>query len=401
MASQAGIPPTAFNKGPPYPPTVWAIGGTPVKRVDIPTQAVFMVLFFIGALAHMKIFRGNMARSTHRSFGWHPAFRIASKILFVIIASTLIVLITTTVQSSYTLNTRIRTLDRALQHYGSTILAIVATLPLPMMALTLLIPYSPLDEFGIGRLRTKVIALLISTILLSIGAWYRCGIVWKTPVPRTQALPSYLGKGPFYVLNFLFEFQTVMTYAILRVDRRFHIPNGAQGPGSYSRPAQPSDLEMRDSHPSSAGDSKSKASTILDGNVGDEHMAKNDAERAWPQSMIPRPTGQAQLISSRPQSQRHSLLQHALTQTPTTAQKRQWRASEESRVIRRLGGPWTQLPSPIKSTFSISVGTGLNVIVAPSIRNTLHEDWSPEIDWELASPRRFLSFKKKSMLISE
>jgi hypothetical protein len=41
---------------------VWTPGGTPVKRVDIPAQAVFMVLFMIGAGAHMKIFQGNRSR---------------------------------------------------------------------------------------------------------------------------------------------------------------------------------------------------------------------------------------------------------------------------------------------------------------------------------------------------
>lgn len=39
----------------------WAPGGPPVKRVDIPAQTVFMFLFLIGAVVHMKIFRGNRA----------------------------------------------------------------------------------------------------------------------------------------------------------------------------------------------------------------------------------------------------------------------------------------------------------------------------------------------------
>jgi hypothetical protein len=124
--------------------------------------------------------------------------------------------------------------------------------------------------------------------------------------------------------------------------------------------------------------------------------------------------------SSRPTSRRQSLLQQVLTKQPTSSQKREWRASEESRIIRRLGGPWSQLPSPTESTFSythtdassparstfseytvISVGTGLSIVQPPSIRNTLHEGsgWTPEIEWDLASPRRFLSLKKKSLSI--
>jgi hypothetical protein len=47
---------------PPYPPTIWALGGAPVKKVDIPAQTIFMVLFMIGAAVHMKIFQKNRAR---------------------------------------------------------------------------------------------------------------------------------------------------------------------------------------------------------------------------------------------------------------------------------------------------------------------------------------------------
>ncbi|KAL1798675.1 hypothetical protein ACET3X_002712 [Alternaria dauci] len=315
MASQGGMPPSMAAQGPPYPPMIWPSGGAPVKRVDIPAQTVFMFFFMVGAAVHMKIFQKNRARgykflpnififgfcmervltsilrlasvsnptnvplaiaaqvfvaagvlilfviniifavrlvrSTHPSVGWHPAFGIAFKVLYVLIGLTLITVITATVQSFYTLNPSTRATDRGFQQYGATFLAIIAMLPLPITMLTLLIPYSPLDRFGIGRLRTKVIVLLISTTLLSIGAWFRCGVTLQAPVPRSQPLPGYLGKAPFYIFNFLVEIQTVLMYAILRVDLRWHIPNGAKGPGSYARP-QVHDVEMQDSRPTSS-----------------------------------------------------------------------------------------------------------------------------------------------------
>jgi hypothetical protein len=37
------------------------------------------------------------------------------------------------------------------------------------------------------------------------------------------------------MFNFGVEILTVYLYAIMRVDRRFHIPDGARGPGSYER----------------------------------------------------------------------------------------------------------------------------------------------------------------------
>jgi hypothetical protein len=363
-----------------------------------------LILFIINIIFAMRL-----VRATHRSFGWHPAFGIAFKVLFVVIGATLIMVITATVQGSYTLSAQTRATDRSLQLYGSTLLAIVATLPLLMTALTLLIPYSPLDEFGTGRLRTKVITLLISTTFLLIGAWYRCGITWQTPVLRSHPLPGYLGKGPFYILNFLFEFQTVIMYAILRVDQRWHIPNGASGPGSYSHPNLPPSeivemqVSMQISRPSTA--SKPRASNET---VAKSPLSIEIDERSLPLSSHP-PTSRP---TSRPASQRQSLLQQILTKQPTASQKREWRASEESRIIRRLGGPWSQVPSPTESDFSfapsptrsvfsghtgISAGTGASFVTPPSIRNTLHEDFTPEIDFDIASPQRWLSLKKRSL----
>jgi hypothetical protein len=380
-----------------------------------------LILFIINIVFAMRL-----VRATHRPLGWHPAFSIAFKALFALIGATLTMVIIATVQGSYTLNAQTRLTDRSLQLYGSTLLAIVATLPLPMVILTLVIPYSPFDQFGTGRLRTRVIALLVSTILLSIGAWYRCGITWQPPVPRTQPLPGYLGKGPFYILNFLFEFQTVMMYAIMRVDQRWYIPNGAKGPGSYSKSPRPTDMEMQDSRPSSAADSTTVKGTESDmDDVKSEIRIEISQEKPelpplpHPARLSSRPSSSHLSLpaSSRPTSRRTSLLQQILTRQPTASQKREWRASEESRIIRRLGGPWNQLPSPTESNFSyihtqassptrstfsnntgISEGTGLSIVQPPSIRDTLHEaDWTPEIDWDLASPRRFLSLKKRSM----
>jgi hypothetical protein len=46
-------------KGPPYPPTTWALGGKPDKTVDVAVTSVFLVLFITCAAAHMIIFQLN------------------------------------------------------------------------------------------------------------------------------------------------------------------------------------------------------------------------------------------------------------------------------------------------------------------------------------------------------
>lgn len=403
----------------------------------------------------------RIVRSLHPALGWHPGFGIAFKCLCVLTGATIIMVIVGTVQSFYTLDPHIKATDRSIQLYGSTFLAILATLPLPIILLSLLIPYSPPDRFGVGRLRTKVIVLLISSTLLSIGAWYRCGSIWATPVPRSEPLPGYLGKGGFYFSNFVVEIQTVLMYAILRVDLRYHIPNGAHGFGSYSSSQQLDDVEMQDSRPTSASktivDSESDTTAKNNPTIGltidtsvptiqihdPEKTPAFSPDSPYSDTKSPQTTPTTSPTTP-PKNQRKSLLQSLFkrqSEAPTlpTAQpatsplepphstepKPRWSANEQQRIITRLGGPWETLSSPTSPTEPISpsttvhsartgiithrgsvgcisVGTGLSisvpsVVTAPSLRDTLTADggWTPELDWELRSPRRFLSMKRR------
>jgi hypothetical protein len=410
-----------------------------------------LILFIINLIFAMRL-----VRSLHPRLGWHPAFGIIFKLLCVLIGATIITVIAGTVQSFFTLDQGKKAIDRSLQLYGSTFLAIVATLPLPVVILSLLIPYS----------------LLVSTTLLSIGAWYRCGSTWAPPVPRSQQLPGYLGKGPFYIFNFFVEIQTVLMYAILRVDLRYHIPNGAKGVGSYSSSQQLDDVEMQDSRPTSASESvksndtevaaKSAPTTFgLTIDTSIPTIRVHDPEKTPGGFSVNSPDAQIESAHTTPttspispaKSKRKSLLQSLfkrqskapalpMIQTdmspieppPTAEQRSRWRDSEQRRIVTRLGGPWQELesptspvepPSPVTTIHSfrtsyapsfvpsyapslrdsvsgISIGTGLSinvpsVVTAPSIRDTLRADgnWTPELNWELRSPRRFLSMKRR------
>jgi uncharacterized protein YceK len=409
--------------------------------VQVFVAAGVLILFVVNLIFAMRL-----VRSTHPSLGWHPALGIAFKVICVSIGLTLVAVITATAQSFYTLNANTRATDRAFQQYGSTFLAIIAILPLLMAMPTLLIPYSPLDRFGIGRLRTKVFVLLISTTFLSLGAWYRCGVAFQTPVPRSQPLPGYLGKAPFYIFNFLVEIQTVFMYAILRVDLRWHIPNGATGPGSYSRPPIHEHVELQVSRPASSGDSDGTKSLSEDEEKNID-IEKAESLAPLPKSFAPsrEPSPAPSRIASRvpslvptiviqaegEASQRGSILSERLSSFVTRStstlgsfatadQKQSWRASEESRIIRRLGGPWQQLQSPTDSTFSKGIDSPTKSVFsqgtdggldrpppihhrsgseAPSIPDVVNDgSWTPRIDWQFRSPKRFLSLKKRSMI---
>lgn len=191
------------------------------------------------------IFAQRMIRASHPRLGWNPVFSIAFKALYFLVAITIIMLIIVTIQSFFTLSTNTRRIDRDVQLYGATCFAVLSFLPIPMVFALLAIPRSsPLDKFGRGRWRTKIFILLTGATLICFGASYRAGTSWLPPVSLMQPLPAYYHKAAFYIANFGVEILTVYLYAILRVDARFHVPNGASSRKSYGLPI--SDEEKAD-----------------------------------------------------------------------------------------------------------------------------------------------------------
>jgi len=206
---------------------VWATKQRNTKiaiSANIFVAAGTVLLFLINLLFAQRIIRAQ-----HPRLGWHKIFGVFYRLLIVIIVLTLIAMIATVVQSFFTLNANTRRIDRDIQLYGLTFYAFVAFLPIPMVLLGLVLPKRiRTEKFGKGRFRTKIIILTVATMVLSLGACWRCGTAWAKPVPRAES-PWYFSKPFFYVFNFAVEAMVIMLYAIVRVDRRFHIPNGARG----------------------------------------------------------------------------------------------------------------------------------------------------------------------------
>lgn len=181
------------------------------------------------------IWAQRILRATHPKLGWHPVTRIFFKVIYALIGITLAVTITAVVQNFYTLRPRTKFIDHALQLYGQTFLAVISSLPILIVGLALALPRkTPLEKFGHGKHSTKIAVLLTGTTLVTLGTWYRCGTSWQTPVPRSQPLPGYFAKPCFYIFNFGVEILLLYLYAIMRMDLRFHVPNGAKGPGDYA-----------------------------------------------------------------------------------------------------------------------------------------------------------------------
>lgn len=388
MSSKGEMPAIGAVRGPPYLPSVWGLGGIPKKGVDIPITAVFLFLFLTGAISHMAIFKLNkkrghkfffnfflfafcmsrvvtcilriastslprnlqlaiaaqifvaagvliifiinllwsqrVVRSLHPHIGWHHLSTMFIRTLYGLIGLTLIVVITATVQSFYTLNPRTRTIDRALQLYGVTLLAVISTLPIPVIFLALLVPRrSQHDMFGAGRLGTKIVVLLTGSTLLCLGAWFRCGTAWQKPVPRNQPLPAYYSKACFYIFNFTVEILTVYLYAIMRVDLRFHIPDGAKGPGSYSAGALTNETRATDS------DVEKQGQEDTNQDVKNEDHDRKD-------SML---DGQRRLNSLKEQRERMDTLKES-NESLAISRKSLYTKEQDEAIAKRLSGPW-------------------------------------------------------------
>ena len=327
---------------PPYPATTAALGGLPTVGVDVPICAVFLVLFIIGAASHMTILQVNekrghrflisgmtfgfcmsrivtmimrivwanyprnarvaiasnifvaagvvllfiinllfaqrIVRASHPNSGWHPLFHYVFIAIYVLIVLTLIAVITSVIQSPYTLNLNTKRIDRDIQLYGGTFYAVISFLPILLVIGGLIIPRKTrVEKFGSGRFRHKIAILLLASVLLCAGATFRVAANYAGGTrPRTDPA-NYQNKACFYIFNFTVEILVVYLYVLVRVDKRFFVPNGSHGPGDYSRkPESVSEKEMRDE--SAEGMHITSEEETFD-EMSPEELARQDQEK--------------------------------------------------------------------------------------------------------------------------
>jgi hypothetical protein len=182
------------------------------------------------------IFSQRVLRASHPNIGWSKTIHFVYLGYYASIILILIMSIAAIVISSYTLNTNTLDIVRKIQLFSATYNALASFIPLLILTFSVLVPKrhndGHVEKFGTGRFRTKIAVLLTSATLICFGACFRCGIAF---VPRPRDNPAwYHSKAAFYLINFTIEIIVIYLYIAVRVDRRFHIPNGASGPGSYS-----------------------------------------------------------------------------------------------------------------------------------------------------------------------
>src|SRR3954471_14070080 len=100
------------------------------------TAAGVVLLYVINVIFTMRI-----VRAQHPHMGWHKAFDLAFKGIIALIIISIIMLVTVTVQTFFTLNPNTRRIARDIQLYGVTYFMVVSFLPLPLLLVsTALLP---------------------------------------------------------------------------------------------------------------------------------------------------------------------------------------------------------------------------------------------------------------------
>jgi hypothetical protein len=201
------------------------------------------VFVYVGTIILFMIdwfFVQRIVRAQHQRLGWSTPYRIFHRCALAVLITTLIMLITVNIWQSFTINHTKTDVFRALQLTGQTYFTVFCFAPAVLVLISVLIPRREVEKFGAGRLRINITILLIAVAILTTGQLFRCVIAWipQTPVRDSAGQPVkqpwYLHKACFYIFNFVTEIAVVIMFAVVRVDLRFHVPNGSRMSGDYS-----------------------------------------------------------------------------------------------------------------------------------------------------------------------
>lgn len=241
-------------------------------RLSIAASIFFnagVLIFFVVNL----IFLQRLVRAYHPHIGWSGPLSWVFKFLYFGVFACLAMVITSVVYSFYTLDQDVQPKLRDIRRVAAVYMAILAFIPLPGTILCVLAPRrGPIESFGTGSMRTKIILVLFTTTLLSLGAGFRAGVGFMMRPPTDPGWFNH--KASYYCFNYLVEIIVVYTYALSRFDRRFWVPDGSSKAGDYSTASSGAELQK-------AGEDETK--------LCKERIPTSDEERrqeaAWEQSL--------------------------------------------------------------------------------------------------------------------
>ncbi|KAK3400656.1 hypothetical protein B0T20DRAFT_150777 [Sordaria brevicollis] len=210
-------------------------------KPDNPRLAIAAnVLALLGGVIIITVnlfFTQRLFRAMKPQLGWHPH---SNKIFWGIFASIFVflaIVIITTVTYFFTSSAETREIERNLMLAGSGWLTTLSALPLVVLPYLFFTTNAarepPAEQFADGSVFQKLLVLFLASLLTTLGAGFRLGAHIDA---RPLGHPAwYHHRGAFYFFNYTIDIIIVLSYAILRVDRMFWVPNGAKGPGDYTR----------------------------------------------------------------------------------------------------------------------------------------------------------------------
>ncbi|CAZ85719.1 unnamed protein product [Tuber melanosporum] len=284
MSGQQG---QAMPSGPPYLPKSAGYGGRPNKSIDIPISSVFIAIFLILGVAHMRLFKINRSRGhlfvfSAVTFGFcmsrivtfsmriawaaHPrnlqvaiaasVFIAAGVVLlfvvnlnftqrllrayhpglvgnrlfdraflayYVSVVLVLVMVITTTVQSFNTLSTHTLNIDLSIRKFGIIYFAVFAFAPIPMLLIGNLIPSSTPRQ-NFGKRGDLTEKTLIVILASAILTLSTAFRAATFFMPRPPTDPGWFNsRASFYVFTPLLEVVVVILYIVAGVDQKFHV----------------------------------------------------------------------------------------------------------------------------------------------------------------------------------
>lgn len=209
---------------------------------QILNNAGVLVVYLINLL-----FAQRILRAMHPKIGWHALLSHTLHVAYALIAAMLVMVITATVISYYTLDMQTRLACATCLKVAICFLFIITVSPLILLAIAFALPRDRAaeEEFGHGSIETMALLVLLSTCLTIIIAGFKLGTVFQPPRPKSA--PAWFdSRAAFYCFGFLLEITILVIFQLARVDKRFHVPNGSSKVKSYQAPER-SGKEVRES----------------------------------------------------------------------------------------------------------------------------------------------------------
>lgn len=216
---------------------VWAAKPNDVQiamTAQILNNAGILIIYIVNLL-----FAQRILRAMQPEIGWNPILSRVFQLYYVLIGAMLVMVITATVITYYTLDMQTKLACADCLKVAITFLFFITLSPLILLALAFLLPSNRNSEetFGTGAMRTKALVVLLSACLTIIIAGFKVGTTFETPRPLSD--PAwYDSKAAFYCFGFTLEILILCLFQIARVDRLFHVPDGSGAVKSYAAAGQ-------------------------------------------------------------------------------------------------------------------------------------------------------------------